>query len=98
MLPCVLPFPALQLDAGLARRDPRWHCERSFAVSLAGGAVELFFIDTTPLLAEHAGVAWASNRGGLDEQSWEGQLRELESRLARSEAIWKLVVGHHPIR
>lgn len=32
------------------------------------------------------------------EQSPEGGLRELEARLARSRAAWKLVVGHHPIR
>lgn len=39
-----------------------------------------------------------SAAGGLAEQSPEGQLRELEGRLARSAAAWKVVVGHHPIR
>jgi hypothetical protein len=34
---------------------------------------------------------------GLYEQSWEADVKELESRLARSEAAWKLVIGHHPI-
>lgn len=90
--------PPLQLDARLAQRDARWHCERSFVLSLAGGAVDVFFLDTTPLLLEYAAVPWRANRGGLEEQSWEGQLRELEARLARSAAGWKLVVGHHPIR
>jgi tartrate-resistant acid phosphatase type 5 len=88
----------LQLDAALARRDPRWHCERSYSLSLAGGDVEIFFLDTSPLIGEYAAAPWRSNRGGLSEQSPEGQLRELEARLARSAATWKLVVGHHPIR
>ena len=35
--------------------------------------------------------------GGILEQSWEAQLLELEGRLARSGAQWKLVVGHHPV-
>lgn len=32
------------------------------------------------------------------EQSPDAQLKELEVRLARSMADWKIVVGHHPIR
>ena len=36
--------------------------------------------------------------GGILEQSWEAQLLELEARLAASDARWKLVVGHHPVR
>jgi hypothetical protein len=38
------------------------------------------------------------NAGGILEQSPEAQLKELEGRLARSRAEWKVVVGHHPIR
>ena len=30
--------------------------------------------------------------GGLNEQSWRGQLKEFEGRLAASKAQWKLVV------
>lgn len=90
--------PLHQLDARLAARDPRWHCERSFQLTLAGGRVDMFFIDTTPLMTDYEAVVWRSNRGGLGEQSWEGEMRELEGRLARSRAPWKLVVGHHPIR
>ena len=53
----------LQLDVRLARRDPRWHCERTFRLTLAGGQVDIFFIDTTPLLAEYEDVPWRDNRG-----------------------------------
>lgn len=31
------------------------------------------------------------------EQSWQGNLLELESKLARSKAQWKIVIGHHPV-
>ena len=36
--------------------------------------------------------------GGILEQSWKAQMEELEVRLARSKAKWKIVVGHHPIK
>jgi tartrate-resistant acid phosphatase type 5 len=90
--------PVHQLDVQLTARDPRWHCERSFTLTLAGGEVEIFFIDTTPIMSQYYDAKWANNRGGLKEQSWEDQVRELEASLARSKAAWKLVVGHHPVR
>ena len=90
--------PLHQLDATLSKRDPRWHCERSFTVKAASGEVEIFFIDTTPIVTSYYDKVWADNRGGLKEQSWEDQLREFEARMSRSKASWKLVVGHHPIR
>ena len=31
------------------------------------------------------------------EQSWQANLLELESKLARSKAQWKIVIGHHPV-
>lgn len=36
--------------------------------------------------------------GGILSQSWQENLLELESNLARSTAKWKLVIGHHPVR
>ena len=35
--------------------------------------------------------------GGLLSQSWAAQLAELETDLAKSDADWKIVVGHHPV-
>ena len=32
------------------------------------------------------------------QQSWQENLLELETSLARSTAPWKLVIGHHPVR
>lgn len=40
----------------------------------------------------------AAVTGGVLSQSWESQLRELETRLARSQAVWKVLVAHHPVR
>ena len=90
--------PAHQLDVRLTERDARWHCERFFSLSLANGDVEMFFIDTTPIIRSYAEEVWATNRGGVLQQSPEDQLRELEARLSASQASWKFVVGHHPIR
>jgi len=36
--------------------------------------------------------------GGILQQSWQENLLELEANLARSTALWKLVIGHHPVR
>ena len=36
--------------------------------------------------------------GGILEQSWQANMKELEVRLARSKAKWKIVIGHHPIK
>jgi len=90
--------PLHQLDIALSARDPRWHCERAFTLTLAGGDIEFFFIDTTPIMSQYMDAAWAINRGGVLQQSYEDASRELEGKLARSKAKWKLVVGHHPIR
>ena len=36
--------------------------------------------------------------GGILEQSWQANMKELEVKLARSKAKWKIVIGHHPIK
>ena len=36
--------------------------------------------------------------GGIKDQSWDENLRELTAKLAASKAKWKVVVGHHPVR
>jgi tartrate-resistant acid phosphatase type 5 len=89
--------PLHELDVGLRTRDPRWHCERTFELSLGEGKAEIFFIDTNPFIEAYRNMSWAGQVGGLNEQSWRGQLKEFEGRLAASKAQWKLVVGHHPV-
>ena len=61
-----MPIPSArvpQLDIGLTKRDPRWHCERSYQMQLAGGAAELFFIDTNPFISRYHNVSWADQLG-----------------------------------
>ena len=58
----MLPFPT-QLDVRLADRDARWHCERFFTLTLAGGQVDMFFIDTSPGVASYRTAPWAANPG-----------------------------------
>ena len=35
--------------------------------------------------------------GGISQQSWQSELKELEANLALSTAPWKIVIGHHPV-
>ena len=62
--------PWLQLDAALAARDTRWHCERSYQLLLADGALELFFIDTPPAIASYHNSTWANHRGAFRYLQW----------------------------
>ena len=55
----------MQLDVRLADRDARWHCERFFTLTLAGGQVDMFFIDTSPGVASYQSAPWAANPGVL---------------------------------
>ena len=48
-------------------------------------------------VARHA-VQSMTAAGGILEQSWKAQMEELEVRLARSKAKWKIVIGHHPLK
>jgi tartrate-resistant acid phosphatase type 5 len=97
--------PLHQLSPALVARDARWHCERGFSVAAGGRegapAVELFFLDTSPIAYDAASPAvayWAKYDGGLATQSGAAALAELAAHLAASRARTKLVVGHHPTR
>lgn len=90
--------PLHQLDARLKRRDARWNCARSYSIHIDIHSIDIFFIDTSPILyTKYYNEPWATNRGGIREQDWLEQVAELEVNLAKSTAAWKLVVGHHPI-
>ncbi len=86
------------LSARLTERDSRWHCERSYTESYLDGLVEFFFIDTSPFIVDYFNRSWAKYSGGIIEQDFELQLKEIETRLTSSTALWKIVVGHHPPR
>ncbi len=71
-----LALALAQLDVRLAARDTRWHCERWYSLSLLSGAADVFFIDTSPGVAEYQSASWAGNpgasRGGSLRQGWVG--------------------------
>ncbi|KAH7441916.1 hypothetical protein KP509_03G061900 [Ceratopteris richardii] len=99
-----------QMSSELVKRDLRWHCRREFEVhhspcsknELCKGSVDLFFIDTTPFVDEY----WDSNskhvfdwRGlAPRENQLKSQLQGLAEKLDKSNAIWKIVIGHHTVR
>lgn len=97
---------ALQTNPALKLRDPRWHCERNYSFRrtvcpIPGGncnaTAEFFFIDTNVFVNAHWGVL---NFTGLNSQEKEVEaiLKNLRLSLSSSNATWKLVIGHHPIR
>lgn len=90
--------PLHQLDIRLKKRDARWNCARSYMLGIDDNKIDIFFIDTSPILyTKYYDAPWATNRGGIQEQDWLEQVAELEVNLAKSTAAWKFVVGHHPI-
>lgn len=84
------------LDYG--RKSRRWMMrERYYSkqFEIDRQTVEIFFIDTTPLISRYREKEEKYPDAGL--QSIEKQLRWLEGALAASNAKWKLVTGHHPL-
>ena len=65
------------------------------------GDVHLFFVDTSPLVRAYRNATWASVPGGLADASTPSAA-DVASNLARdlaaSNARWKLVFGHNPMR
>jgi len=90
--------PVHQLGTELVQRDWRWFCQRQYKLSFDSAGVDMFFIDTSPMILEYRDLDWAEYKGGLSVQSWESQLKEIEAQLKSSTATWKVMVGHHPPR
>ncbi|CAI5975994.1 unnamed protein product [Closterium sp. NIES-65] len=106
--------PEAQLDPALCLRDPRWRCERSYNVRRdacpkylyepCDAPVELFFIDTSPMLIGY----WKPSAHQTERLNFTGrpeyslsihfQIETLRAALASSTAKWKIVIGHHPVR
>ncbi|XP_051115859.1 purple acid phosphatase 8-like [Andrographis paniculata] len=89
-----------QLSPALRRIDSRWLCLRSFVVD--ADVAELFFVDTTPFVSKYFTDTkdhkydW---RGVLPLNTYIAPLlKDLDSALRESNAKWKILVGHHPIR
>ena len=57
-------------------------------------AVQFVFVDTTPFVKEYRRK---SRFNHIDWEEPEVQLQWLDSTLAASKCVWKIVFGHHPI-
>ncbi|XP_057820503.2 purple acid phosphatase 7-like [Cryptomeria japonica] len=97
-----------QFSSSLTRRDRRWYCQRSFRLhykihshSEECALVDFFFFDTSPYINKYWEPSNITNdwRGVLPRARFlQRQLKDLRKALANSNAVWKIVVGHHPIR
>ncbi|PIN19870.1 Purple (tartrate-resistant) acid phosphatase [Handroanthus impetiginosus] len=89
-----------QLSPSLKMHDKRWNCHRSYIVQ--AGFVHVFFVDTSPFVNKYFVTHPANNfnwAGVLPRDRYLSNiLKDLDTALKRSNAIWKIVVGHHPIR
>ena len=92
--------PQAQLD--YAKLSPRWRMPKRFYkvddASLSAASVDLFCIDTSPMLQDYAErISHYTGKPITFEHPAE-QRAWLDASLAASEARWKLVYGHHTIR
>ena len=77
----------------------RWNMpSRYYSVTVEGGENEealLVFIDTPPLISKYR----EDNKTYPDaqKQNMQKQLEWIDETLSRSDAKWKIVMGHHPI-
>ncbi|KAI3463560.1 hypothetical protein Pfo_020223 [Paulownia fortunei] len=90
-----------QLSPLLKKRDRRWNCQRSYIVR--AGFVHIFFVDTSPFVNNYFGKNSPANKfnwkGILPRDRYlSNLLKDLKTAIRSSNAIWKIVVGHHPIR
>eukprot|EP00948_MAST-09A_sp_MAST-9A-sp1_P000034 g34.t1 len=86
--------PSVQLDIG--KRYPQWVMPSRYYDKLYGdGKVHIFYIDTNPLIPEY--YHDSKMKANVESQDPKAQLKWLEKGLKNSKALWKIVVGHHPI-
>ncbi|KAM6546746.1 hypothetical protein CsatB_027482 [Cannabis sativa] len=88
-----------QLSPLLRNIDTRWFCLTSFLLNTE--TAEFFFVDTTPFVENY----FAESEHSYDWRQvyprrtyLANSLKDLEKALGESNAKWKIVVGHHPIR
>jgi acid phosphatase len=86
------------VDAQIAysATSPRWRMPARYYLRTEplpdGGSADFFFIDTNPFVQKYYG-----SRTRVDGQHPMAQLAWLDDALGRSQAPWKIVVGHHPV-
>lgn len=92
-----------QAQVDYTRHSHRWRMpDRYYKVGgtvLGTGLLDLFVIDTSPLVDSYNYDERFQQlaHGHLEPYDGARQLSWLKGELARSQAPWKIVVGHHPI-
>ncbi|HEX7886770.1 MAG TPA: tartrate-resistant acid phosphatase type 5 family protein [Phenylobacterium sp.] len=91
--------PGAQVAYG--RRNPRWRMPgRSYVASSNDTGIpnlDLFVLDTTPMVGDYDEALMRLVSGRIRVPKPGRQLAWLKGALQRSQADWKIVVGHHPI-
>jgi acid phosphatase len=91
--------PGAQL--AYARRDNRWRMpDRNYLISATESGVpnlDIFVLDTTPMVGDYDEALVRLARGRIRVPKPGRPLAWLTRALQRSQADWKIVVGHHPI-
>ena len=88
--------PQAELD--YAATHPRWGLPARYYTVRPTPFVELFFIDTAPLVHSYRAKVHSAIAANVASQDVDAQLAWLDRSLAKSDAAWKIVVGHHTLR
>jgi acid phosphatase len=91
--------PQAQVD--YTKTSHRWRMPSRYykvpGLDLDAPHVDLFFIDTSPLVHQYRENVESAIAANVRSQDVAAQLRWLDEELSRSTAAWKLVVGHHTL-
>lgn len=88
--------PQAELD--YAKTSPRWKLPSRYYVTSPAPYLDVFVIDTSPLVHSYREKVHSRIAGNVASQDVVAQLAWLDGALAKSTAAWKIVVGHHTIR
>lgn len=88
----------VRAEIAYGRIHPRWHLPAPYythSFSAGGPLAQLFFLDTNAFIAYYRARPDRYNR--IDAAGSGEQLDWLRRQLRESRAVWKIVIGHHPV-
>ncbi|SDT95187.1 acid phosphatase [Verrucomicrobium sp. GAS474] len=93
--------PEAEIAYGLRNgrwRMPRRYYVQGFPLDPAGKArADFFFVDTSPMIRDYHGSTHLRLGTNTRGQDVDAQVAWLREALRKSDAAWKIVVGHHPL-
>lgn len=87
-----------QAEIDYAATSLRWRLPSRYYSSSRSPLVDIFFIDTSPLVHSYRAKVHSKIAENVASQDVAAQLAWLDRALAASIAPWKIVVGHHTLR